>query len=77
MLVAYNNFTKEVVRYGKELTKQVPLLGMFAKQWLNVVNAAGSYKQAIKDLTQSFERQKDDLIVGITDAYNKAFNQEG
>lgn len=75
--VAYNNFTKEVVRNGKEVTKQVPLLGMFAKQWLNVVNAAGSYKQAIKDLTQSFERQKDDLIVGITDAYNKAFNKEG
>ena len=75
--VAYNNFTKEVVRNGKEVTKQVPLLGMFAKQWFNVVNAAGSYKQAIKDLTQSFERQKDDLIVGITDAYNKAFNKEG
>ena len=75
--VAYNNFTQEVVRNGKEVTKQVPLLGMFAKQWLNVVNAAGSYKESIKDLKQSFERQKDDIFVGITDAYNKAFNQEG
>ena len=73
--VAYYNFTQEVVRNGKEVTKQVPLLGMFAKQWLNVANAAGSYKQSIKDLKQSFERQKDDIFVGITDAYNKVFSE--
>ena len=73
---AYDNLTQAITRNGKEVSKQVPILGMFANQWVKVVNAFHSYDSSRKDLMQSFVRQKDDIAMGIQKAYDEAFQKD-
>lgn len=69
---AFNDLTSAIVRNGKEVAKQVPLLGMFANEWVKVVNSADSYKDALDDLRDNFKNQKNILKVGIQDAFDEA-----
>lgn len=69
---SYQNLVSAITRGGKEVSKQVPMLGMFARAWLNVTGKASSYSESLKDLSDNLKNQKDELKVYITDAFKEA-----
>lgn len=69
---SYQNLVSAITRGGKEVSKQVPMLGMFARAWLNVTGKASSYNESLKDLSDNLKNQKDELKVYITDAFKEA-----
>lgn len=66
---AYKRLTNEFVKNSGTVKKQVPLLGMFAEQWLSLVQANADYNSSLKDLGDNFKKQGNIIKVAIDEIF--------